>query len=132
MKGRSCMHVPGRESGGPFALFAILLTATPAMAEPFSIRCDRGAYYFQTFDTATNRMISETIGGSTFRGRIKAVSENEIQFVLLLGGQTPPDLYLMRREGRVDVQKDSERSVTLEHCVPAPTRDILGSWDRWD
>jgi hypothetical protein len=114
------------------ALFAVLLTATPAMAEPFSIRCDRGAYYFLTFDTATNRMISETIGGSTYRGRIKAVSENEIQFVLLLSGQTPPDLYFMRREGRVDVQKDSERSVTLEHCVPAPTRDILGSWDRWD
>jgi hypothetical protein len=126
------MQVPGRESGAPFALFAILLTATPAMAEPFSIQRDRGAYYFQTFDTATNRMISETIGGSTYRGRIKAVTENEIQFVLLLGGQTPPDLYFMRREGRVDVQKDSERSVTLEHRVPAPTRDILGSWDRWD
>jgi hypothetical protein len=115
-----------------FALFAILLTVTPAMAEPFSIRFGRGAYYFLTFDTATNRMISETIGGSTYRGRIKAVSENEIQFVLLLGGQTPPDLYFTCREGRLDVQKDSERSVTLEHCVPAPTRDILGSWDRWD
>jgi hypothetical protein len=53
------MQVPGRESGAPFALFAILPTATPAMAEPFSIRYDRGAYYFLTFDTATNRMISE-------------------------------------------------------------------------
>jgi hypothetical protein len=111
------------------ALFAILLTAMPAMAEPFSIRCDRGNYYFLTFDTAANRMISETIGGSSYRGRIKAVSENEIQFVLLLRGQTPPDLYFLRKEGRV---VDSERSVALEHCVPAPTRDILRSWDRWD
>jgi hypothetical protein len=92
----------------------------PGMTGPFSIRCDRGAYYFLTFDTATNRMISETIGGSTYRGRIKTVSENEIQFVLLLGGQTPPDLYFMRKEGRVDVRKDSEWSVALEHRLPRP------------
>lgn len=115
-----------------FALSALLLTASPAMAEQFSIRCDRGAYYFLTFDTATNRMISETIGGGTYRGQIRAVSDTEIQFVLLLPGQAPPDLYFMRNEGRVEVQKGLERSVTLEPCVPAPTRDILLLWDHWD
>ncbi len=113
------------------ALSALLLIAPPAMAEQFSIRCDRGAYYFLTFDTDTNRMISETIGGGTYRGKIKAVSDSEIQFFLLLGGQVPRDLYFMRREGRIDVQEGSDRSVTLEHCVPSPLRDVLGSWERY-
>jgi hypothetical protein len=113
------------------ALSALLLTVTPAMAEQFTIRCDAGAYYFLTFDTAENRMISETIGGGTYRGQIKAVSETELRFVLLLPGQTPPDLYFMRKEGRVDVQNGSERSLTLENCAPAPLRDVLSSWDRW-
>jgi len=113
------------------ALLAILFSAMPAMAEQFSIRCDRGAHYFLTFDTSTNRMISETIGGGTYRGQIKEVSESEIRFVMLVGGSTRPDLFFMRKEGRVDVQDGSERSVTLEHCVPAPLRDVLGSWDRW-
>jgi hypothetical protein len=115
-----------------FAALSLLLTASPAVAEQFTIRCDRqGAYYFLTFDTNANRMISETVRGGTYRGQIKQISETEIRFVMLVGGPTHPDLLLMRKDGHVDVQNGSERTVDLENCIDVPLRDVLKLWDRW-
>jgi hypothetical protein len=111
-------------------LLILLLVATPATAEQFTTRCDRqGAFYFLTFDTITNRMISETIHGGTYRGQIKASSGTEVRFMMLVGGPTHPDLFFMRHEGRVDVQSGSDRKVDLEHCVPTPLRDVLRLWE---
>jgi hypothetical protein len=115
-----------------FAALALLLTAAPATAEQFTIRCERqGAGLFLTFDTSTDHMISETIHGGTYRGQIIGSSETEIRFVMLVGGPTHPDLFFMRKEGHVDVQNGPDRTVDAEHCVPAPLRDVLGLWDRW-
>jgi hypothetical protein len=114
-----------------FTLLALLLVATPATAEQLTIRCDRqGAFYFLTFDTTTNHMMSETIHGGTYRGQIKGSSETEIWFVMLVGGLTNPNLFFMRNEGRVDAQNGPDRTVDLEHCVPTPLRDVLRLWDR--
>ncbi len=76
-------------------------------------------------------MISETIGGGTYRGQIKSVSDREIEFVLLIPGRTHHSLYYMRNEGRVDFQDGSSRSVTAENCVPAPLHDIINQWESW-
>ena len=115
-----------------FASLVLLVTIAPAAGEQLTVRCERnGGYNFATFDTDTNRMIWEVIGGSTFRGQLKGASDKEIQFVLLFPGQMQTILYYMRNEGRVDVGNDSERSVTAENCIRAPLRDVLGRWDSW-
>ena len=104
----------------------LLVLATPAAAEQFTIRCERAAYYFLTFDTQTNRMASETIGGGTYRGEIKSVSESDIIFTQFI---TPNGtLHYVRKEGVVEVQTD-KRTTSLVNCVPAPLRDILSKWE---
>src|SRR6185437_9474891 len=96
-----------------FSLVALLLLMNaPATAEQLTIRCNReGAYNFGTFDTEANRMIWEVIGGSSFRGQIKRVTDREIEFVLLFPGRMQTSLYYMRNEARIEVQDSNGRSV---------------------
>jgi hypothetical protein len=108
-----------------FALSALLLlTLTPAAAEKLTIRCDvNGAHNLLTFDTATNRMISDAIGGSTHEeGQIKSTNDREIEFELRRPDQEQARYHYMREEGRIYFQNNFERLVAAERCVPAPLR----------
>jgi len=107
-------------------LLPLLFLVTPAVAEQFTIRCERDSYYFFTFDTETSRMASETVGGGAYRGEIKSISESELVFVQFV----TPDatLHYMRKDGAVDVQTDKLMR-SLVNCIPAPTRDILSKWE---
>jgi ethanolamine ammonia-lyase large subunit len=100
--------------------------ATPAAAEQLTSRCERDSYYFFTFDTATGRMASETIGGGSYRGEIKSVSDTEIVFTQFVTSNAT--LHYLRNEGAIEVRADKVFR-TLVNCVPAPTRDILSKWE---
>jgi hypothetical protein len=108
-------------------LLPLLFLVTPAVAEQFTIRCERESYYFFTFDTETSRMASETVGGGTYRGDIKSTSDSEIVFVQFV----TPDAtgHYMRKDGAVDFQTDKLRRRSIVNCISAPTRDILSKWE---
>jgi hypothetical protein len=70
------------------ALLSLLFTAAPVAGEQLTIRCERnGDFDFSTFDTVTKRMIVEVTGRGTYRGKIQATSDGEIQFLLLFPGR---------------------------------------------
>ena len=103
-----------------FVLPALLLTLTPAASEQLTIRCDvNGGPTLLTFDTATNQMKSEAVGGSTFQeGRIASADDSEINFELRWPNQLNGRFHYIRNEARIYSQDDFERLVAAEHCVP--------------
>jgi len=107
-------------------LLPLLFLVTPAVAEQFTIRCERDSYYFFTFDTETSRMASETVHGGTYRGEIKSISDSELVFVQFVSPNAT--LHYMRKDGAVDVQTD-KLIRSLVNCISAPTRDILTKWE---
>lgn len=107
------------------AVLLILGMAMPAAAEQFTVRCERDSYYFLTFDTATNRMASETMHGRNYIGEIKSISETEIAFTQFVTKEKV--LRYERQEGNF---LDAEGNPTdMKNCVRVDTHEILNQWD---
>jgi len=81
------------------ALAALFLTASPALAEQFSIRCTADTVYFLTFDTDARRMVWEAVQGGTYRGRIDGISDTEIEFSVPVGRDKRARAVFMREGG---------------------------------
>ncbi len=107
------------------ALAVFLMTATPALADQFSIRCAADTLYFLTFDTQPRRMAWEAVQGGTYQGQIDAISDAEIAFSVAAGRDSLAHAFFMRKEGRVDMLNGEQRVLRLADCTPAPTRDII-------
>lgn len=74
-------------------LFMILTFASPADAEPVSLRCDGKYYeprqpYFVTYDLTTNHFVFEVAGSNKVRGEIIAATDEKLDISLsALGGR---------------------------------------------
>ena len=93
-------------------LFVVLAFASPADAEPASMRCDGKSYqqaqpYFVTYDLETNHFVFERPGGNILPGEIIAASDERL------------DLSLSAAGGRIFLAFDRKRNVMTWPGMPA-------------
>jgi hypothetical protein len=64
-----------------------LVGASPAHAEPFSVKCDQTVPVFVTFDEANGHAVWEVPNGGIYAGSIDYADDDEIRFHLSVAPQ---------------------------------------------
>jgi hypothetical protein len=90
-----------------------------------------------TFDDETGRVVHESparIDGENraIKGRIQNVSQDEIQFGLVVKGVPPSTLVFRRKQGVIDKMSSAEASSVLVNCVPISLRAVLSKYNEID
>jgi hypothetical protein len=115
------------------ALMISLTLSTAAIAEQYSIRCERDAWlHYVTFDTASNRAIYENANGTPQKGQIISSSTGGIVFDLLQVGGPKYDLVWRPADGTLTVlglSENSARPTIVMKCSKTDLRPILPYYD---
>ena len=113
------------------ALLALsLLLSSPSAAAQFSVKCDRGGWYFLTFDDVSMRVVVESLSGSWYKGRILSASKEEMRFEMLNVGQPSHHFYWNRESNALWRTDDpSGKILWVWNCVSTELRPMLSKYD---
>ena len=120
------------EQARTISLLMLLLQATPANAERFTVRCANQGYYHVTFDTDSGRVVFESVAGLALKGRIESTAAADTVFRLLKSGTKDFEVVLAASRDRVTwvaIPGDNTRQGTTDKCNQVGLRPILSEWD---
>jgi len=120
------------EQARTISLLMLLLQATPANAERFTVRCANQGYYHVTFDTDSGRVVFESVAGLALKGRIESTAAADTVFRLLKSGTKDFEVVLAASRDRITwvaIPGDNTRQGTTDKCNQVGLRPILSEWD---
>jgi hypothetical protein len=114
------------------ALSAFFTWCLPAEAEKFSIKCVFLYEYYVSFDTEVRRAVYEnTLTGSTMKGTIGFIRDNEIAFDLLIAAKPKFELVWNETTKKLTwlgIKGDESRQGQTNDCVRAALRPLLSDY----
>jgi hypothetical protein len=120
------------EKARAISLLMLLLEATPANAEQFTVRCANRGYYHVTFDTDSGRVVFESVAGLALKGRFERTAAGDTVFRLVKSGTRDFEVILATSRDSitwVGIPGDNTRQGTTDKCNQVGLRPILSKWD---
>ena len=105
--------------GRTISLLMLLLQATPANAERFTVRCANQGYYHVTFDTDSGRVVFESVAGLALKDRIESTAAAESSDSI----RCSPGKAVRGKCGQIAIQQLQAHSICLRLLLSPTSLD---------